>query len=88
MALAKSGAKGVIAADLRDSMPGLGCHYEKLDVTDRDRYTDMVKSNNITYIVHLAAILSSLGEQKPELCYSVNVDGAKIALDLARDHNC
>ena len=78
----------MIAADLRDSMQELPCHYEKLDVTDRDRYTDMVKSNNITYIVLLAAILSSLGEKQPELCYSVNVDGAKIALDLARDQNC
>lgn len=78
----------MIASDLKDSMPGLNCHYEKLDVTDKERYTDLVKSNGITYIVHLAAILSNLGELHPELCYKVNIDGAKNALDLARDYNC
>lgn len=32
--------------------------------------------------------MSSLGEKHPDLCYSVNIDGTKNALDLARDHKC
>jgi hypothetical protein len=36
----------------------------------------------------LAAILSSLGEQYPELCYDVNVTGGTNALEVARDNNC
>jgi threonine 3-dehydrogenase len=57
-------------------------------VVDKDRYQDIVKKHGVNYIVHLAAILSSLGEQNPQLGYDVNVTGATNALNIARDHNC
>jgi nucleoside-diphosphate-sugar epimerase len=47
-----------------------------------------VKENNVDYIIHLAAILSSLGEKYPELAYDVNVIGANNAFNIARDNNC
>ena len=63
------GADSVVAADLAEQGQDLGCQYEQLDVMDLNRYTDLITEHKITYIVHLAAILSSLGEEKPELCY-------------------
>jgi len=37
--------------------------------------------------VHLAAILSSLGEKMPDLAYDVNINGAANAFNIARDEN-
>jgi threonine 3-dehydrogenase len=38
--------------------------------------------------VHLAAILSALGERFPDRAASVNVYGCTNALNLAREHKC
>lgn len=59
-----------------------------MDVVDYSKYESLVKSNKITYIVHLAAILSALGEKHPDLATSVNVTGCINALNIARDNNC
>ena len=45
----------------------------------------MVKSNKVNYIVHLAGILSALGEQKPDLAVDVNVLGVINAMRAAKD---
>ena len=66
----------------------MDCKYYKLDVTDGERYQQIVKENKVDYIVHLAAILSSLGEKYPQLAYDVNVNGATNALNIARDNDC
>jgi threonine 3-dehydrogenase len=42
----------------------------------------------VDYILHLAAILSSLGEKYPKLAYDVNVNGAANAFDISKDHDC
>ena len=51
-------------------------------------YNQIVKDNNIDYIIHLAGILSSLGEKHPQLAFDVNVIGAKNAMDIAKDSGC
>lgn len=40
------------------------------------------------YIVHLAGILSALGEKHPDLAIDVNVYGVVNALRIAKDNNC
>lgn len=44
-----------------------------------------MKDEGITYIVHLAAILSALGEQNVDLAYKVNVDGTTGILNVAKE---
>ena len=56
--------------------PDISCKYYKLDVTDYKTYKKVVQEEEIDYILHLAAILSSLGEKYPDLAYDVNVNGA------------
>jgi threonine 3-dehydrogenase len=47
-----------------------------------------VKEHKIDYIVHLASILSALGERFPDRATSVNVYGTVNALNIARDLKC
>lgn len=88
-ALAKElGADNVIATDVGHCKFEFPCRYESLDVTDKDHYNKLVKDNGITYIVHLAGILSALGEHNPDLAIDVNVFGACNALKIAQDNDC
>lgn len=88
-ALAKElGNDRVIATDLDAQKFDFPCKFEQLDICDEKRYSNLVKSNKVDYIVHLAGILSALGEKKPDLAIDVNVFGAINALRIARDNNC
>lgn len=59
-----------------------------MDVRDDQRYNKLVEENGINYIVHMAGILSALGEREPDLSIDVNVYGAINALRIARDNKC
>jgi nucleoside-diphosphate-sugar epimerase len=59
--------------------------YETLDVCQGDQIAAVIKKHNIDTIVHLAALLSAIGEKNPQLCWSVNVGGLYNVLELARD---
>jgi nucleoside-diphosphate-sugar epimerase len=82
------GAERVIACDLKPpaARPGelLG-PFEKADVTDARRMTEVCRKYRIGTIVHLAAILSATGEKDPAKAWHVNVEGLRIALELARE---
>jgi nucleoside-diphosphate-sugar epimerase len=66
---------------LRDSGP-----FEYIDVGDRASLEEVVVKYQIDTIYHLAAILSAVGEQKPQLCWHVNMDGLHNVLEVAREH--
>jgi threonine 3-dehydrogenase len=55
-------------------------------VTDAKRYEEIVTEHKVDYIVHLAAILSALGERFPDRATNVNVYGCVNALNIARTH--
>ncbi len=79
----------VVASDLRNEVPEEITEsgpYETLDITEATHLLDVVKKYKIDTIYHLAAILSGVGEQNPELAYTVNMTGLKNVLDVARDH--
>lgn len=86
---ARYGKENVVATDhvtppspkLRDSGP-----IEHVDVTDRDRLEEVVREYKIDTIFHMAAILSAVGEEKPDLAWRVNINGLYNVLEVARAH--
>ena len=82
------GAENVVSADMSNKKVEFACKEETLDVTDYDTYHSLVKKHNINYIVHLAAILSALGEKFPDRAMDVNMTGCMNALNIAKEFNC
>ena len=82
------GADNIIATDVMDQKFDFPCRFEKLDIVDEAKYRNLVKDNNVNYIVHLAGILSAAGEKNPDLAIDVNVYGAVNGLRIARDLDC
>ena len=60
--------------------------YEVLDVTDRGRLQELVEQYRVGTIYHLAGVLSAKGEELPDRCWSVNIDGLRNVLDVAKSH--
>ena len=82
------GAEMVIASDIREK-PNHPCiltgPYINLDVLDKNRIFEIISNHNIKIIYHLAAILSAKGEENPELCELINVEGTRNIFDAARE---
>ncbi len=75
-----TGRKTEPSPELRDSGP-----FYFIDVTDRASVEEIVEKHEIDTIVHMAAILSGVGEKNPQLCWDVNMNGTLNILELARD---
>ena len=81
------GNDSVIAADhqtkpapaLRDSGP-----LVNIDVRDKERIAEAVDHYKIDTIYHMAAILSAVGEENPQLAWETNIAGSYNVLELAR----
>jgi nucleoside-diphosphate-sugar epimerase len=67
-------------AALRESGP-----FEFIDVTRRETVDRVVARHRIDTIVHMAALLSAIGEQKPHLAWDVNINGLYNVLEVARE---
>ncbi|MGX8797560.1 L-threonine 3-dehydrogenase [Fusibacter sp. JL298sf-3] len=59
--------------------------FEELDVTDGQKLHDLIKKYNIDTVMNLAAILSAVGENKPQLLWDVNMNGLYNCLEVARE---
>ena len=62
------------------------CIYEILDVTDSQHLENLIEKYQVDTIYHLAAILSAKGEQNPQLCWDVNVNGIRNILEVAKSY--
>ena len=62
--------------------------FEFINVSEYKQVEDIVKKYDIGTIYHLAAILSAVGENKPQLCWDVNINGLYNVLEVAREHKC
>lgn len=87
---ARYGAESVIASDIR--MPPLASSgngpFEFLDCTNQRQFQDVVRRYRIDTIFHLAAILSAVGEEKPQVAWDINMGGLYRALEVARENRC
>lgn len=75
-----TGRKTEPTPELRDSGP-----FYFVDVNKRDTVEEVVEKHNIDTIIHMAAILSAVGEKNPELAWNVNINGMINMLDIAKD---
>jgi len=66
---------------LRESGP-----FEVVDVTDKESIERIVKKYGINTIYHLAATLSAVGEQNPQLAWNLNINGLYNILEIAREN--
>ncbi len=62
--------------------------FEVVDCTDMDSLRKFVKKYDIDIIYHLAAILSAVGEAKPQLAWDVNINGLCNVLEVAQENKC
>ncbi len=58
---------------------------EQVRVQDRGEVEKVVESYGIDTIYNMAAILSAVGEQKPQLCWDVNMNGFMTIMEVARE---
>lgn len=83
------GAENVLATGHR-TKPGEALlssgPFEFIDVTQRETIEKVVKKYNIDTIYHLSALLSAVGEQNPQRCWDVNINGLYNVLEIAREH--
>jgi len=57
--------------------------FEFVNINDKESVEKLIKKYDIDTIYNMAAILSAVGEDKPSLCWNVNMNGLINILDLA-----
>jgi len=89
------GADQVIESDIRmvptSPNPGLASahgDYEYLDCTQAQQLEDIVRRHQVGTIYHLAALLSAVAEEKPQIAWNLNMGGLYNVLEAARRNNC
>lgn len=83
------GNQNVVASDVRAStaLRELG-PFAYLDVTNQEAIAKLVVEHDINTIVHLASLLSAVGEKNPQLAMKVNARGSENVLEVAAVHKC
>jgi nucleoside-diphosphate-sugar epimerase len=61
--------------------------FEFIDITKRETVEKVVKDYDIDTIYNMAAILSAIGEEKPSLCWNVNINGLYNILEIAHEYD-
>ena len=68
---------------LRDNGP-----FEFLDVLDPHHITRVMQMYEIGTVYHLAAVLSAIGESRPNIAWQINVNGLYNILEAVRQYKC
>lgn len=85
----KYGAENVIITDINkpsDEVRNAGPFFH-CNSLEAGRLEQLVVDHNVDWILHLSAIMSVLGEKIPHQCMDLNINGLRIALEVARKHS-
>jgi nucleoside-diphosphate-sugar epimerase len=85
------GTDNVVASDLKKEGPAKVVEagpFEIINVLDASQISSTVKKYKIDTVIHLAAILSAVGERNPNLAWDVNMNGLYNVLEVARELDC
>lgn len=84
------GKDNVIATDIRmieNSEIVSNGVFEQLNVMDAETLSRLAKKHNVDTIVHLASLLSAVGEQHPQYTWKLNMSGLTNVLEICREQN-
>ena len=84
------GRDNVVASDIRTpSLPAASNGpFVHVDCTSQDQLHRAVTRFDVNTVYHLAAVLSAVAEQKPDVAWDVNMGGLYRVLQVAREHQC
>ena len=87
---ARYGVDAVIASDIRMSPHGAATEgpFELIDCTHPDQLATVVRRQGVDTVFHLAALLSAVAEERPQVAWKVNMDGLYTVLEAARQFGC
>lgn len=87
---ARYGTDHVIASDIRVAQRGAADDgtFQLVDCTSQRQIHDAVRRHQIDRIYHLAALLSAVAEQKPQVAWDINMGGLYRILEVARENRC
>lgn len=87
----REGVDLVVASDIRmmprSAFEDFG-HFEFLDCTNQRQIEQVVRKYEIDTIYHLAAVLSAVAEDRPQVAWDVNLGGLYRVLEVARQNKC
>ncbi len=87
----RSGVELVVASDIR-MMPQSAANsvapFEYLDCTNQRQVEQVVRKYGIDTIYHLAALLSAVAEERPQVAWDINLGGLYRVLEVARQNKC
>jgi len=87
----KYGSDNVVASDIRVirlEQIGDDGPFEVLDCTRLRELLEVVRRYDIDTVFHLAALLSAVAEEKPQVAWDVNMGGLYRVLEVARQTRC
>lgn len=85
------GNENVIATDIRTNPNNIVVEsgpFEILDIQDASAIAILTRKYNIDTIIHLAALLSAVAEEKPMIAWEINMGGLINTLEVAREQHC
>ena len=80
------GVENILSTDLKEYTEVNDPYYEKLDVNDNQRISDIIAENKIDTVYHLAAMLSATAEKIPMKAWDLNMNSLLHFLELAKEN--
>lgn len=86
------GSDQVVASDIRmmsrEQLLRSDGPFDFLDCTNQRQIQDVVQRHQIKTIYHLVALLSAVGESKPQVAWDINMGSLYRVLEVARINGC